>query len=105
MLLKNRVGLITGNSRGIDAATARLFSEQDASVAVNYNNSKNAAIKLIDEIKSKGGNALSVKVDVTDFNQVKNMVRIVTEYFGAIDTFVINAGMKFRYAPFLEQEW
>ena len=82
MLLKNRVGLITGNSREIGAATARLFSEQDASVAVNYNNSKDAAIKLIDEIKSKVGNAFSVKVDVTDFNQVKNMIKIVTQTFG-----------------------
>jgi len=105
MLLKNRVALITGSSRGIGAATARLFAEQGASVAVNYNNSKESAIKIVDEIKLKGGNAVAVKADVTDFNQVKNMVKLVTETFGAIDTLVINAGMKFKYAPFLEQEW
>jgi 3-oxoacyl-[acyl-carrier protein] reductase len=105
MLLENRIALVTGSSRGIGAAIAKLFAEQGASVAVNYNNSKDAAIKVVDEIRSKGGNAIAVKADVTDFAQVEKMVNIVTEQFGPIDTLVINASMKFKYAPFLEQEW
>jgi 3-oxoacyl-[acyl-carrier protein] reductase len=105
MLLKNRIALITGSSRGIGASTAKLFAEQGASVAVNYNKSENAAKAVLDEIKSKGGNAIAVKADVTDFRQVEKMVNIVTEKLGPVDTLVINASMKFKYAPFLEQEW
>lgn len=105
MLLKNRTALITGSSRGIGAATAKLFAEQGANVTINYNNSKDAAKKLVNEIKSGGGNAIAVKADVTDFAEVENLVNITTENFGAIDTLVINAGMNFKYAPFLEQEW
>lgn len=105
MLLKNRVALITGSSRGIGAATAKLFAEQGASVAVNYFHSEDAAEKIVDEIRSKGGNAISVKADVTDFAQVERMAGIITGAFGPIDTLVINASMKFKYAPFIEQEW
>ena len=105
MLLKNRVALITGSSRGIGAATAKLFAEHGASVAVNYNNSKESADEVIKEIISKGGNAIAVKADVTDFIQVKEMIKTITENFGNIDTLVINASMKFKYAPFLEQDW
>ncbi len=105
MLLKNRVALITGSSRGIGAATAKLFAEQGASVAVNYFHSEDAAKSVVDEINSKGGNAIAVKADITDFTQVEKMVNIITREFGPIDTLVINASMKFKYAPFLEQEW
>ncbi len=105
MLLKNRVALITGSSRGIGAATAKLFAEQGASVAVNYFHSEDAAKSVVDEINSKGGNAIAVKADVTDFAQVEKMINIITGEFGSIDTLVINASMKFKYAPFLEQEW
>ncbi len=78
MLLKNREALITGSSRGIGAATAKLFSEQGASVAVNYFYSEDAAKSVVDEINSKGGNAIAVKADVTDFAQVEKMVNIIT---------------------------
>lgn len=105
MLLKNRVALITGSSRGIGAATARLFAEQGASVAVNYFHSEDAAKKVVDDIKSEGGKAIAVKADVTDFAQVEDMAGAVTRTFGPIDTLVINASMKFKHAPFLEQDW
>ncbi len=105
MLLKNRVALITGSSRGIGAATAKLFAEQGAGVAVNYFHNEDAAKSVVDEINSKGGNAIAVKADITDFAQVEKMVNIITGEFGLIDTLVINASMKFKYAPFLEQEW
>lgn len=105
MLLKNRVTLITGSSRGIGAATAKLFAEQGASVGVNYFHSEDSAKAVVDEIRSKGGKAMAVKADITDFAQVQNMVGVITDEFGPIDTLVINASMKFKYAPFIEQEW
>ena len=105
MLLKNRIALITGSSRGIGASTAKLFAQHGASVAVNYNKSEDAAIRVVEEIVSKGGKAIAIKADVTDFNEVKNMVDRVTSEFGFIDTLIINASMHFKYAQFLEQEW
>ncbi len=105
MLLQNRTALITGSSRGIGAAIAKLFAKNGANVAINYNNSKEAGENLASEISAEGGNAIAVKADVTDFKQVENMINIVTEKFGFIDTLVINASMKFKYAPFMEQEW
>ncbi|MGE5621082.1 MAG: SDR family NAD(P)-dependent oxidoreductase [archaeon] len=104
-MLKNRVALITGSSRGIGAATAKLFAEQGASVAVNYANNKAAADAVVEEIKSKGGKAIAVQADVTNCEQVKNMINAVTEAFGDIDTLVLNAGMNFKQASFLNQEW
>lgn len=104
-MLKNRVALITGSSRGIGAATARLFAEQGASVAVNYTSNKDAAMSVVNDITAAGGKAIAVQADVTDCAQVKNMVTTVTESLGEIDTLVLNAGMNFKHAPFLEQEW
>lgn len=105
MLLKNRIALITGSSRGIGAATAKLFAEHGAAVAVNYSNSADSAKEVVKEIESKGGKAIAVKANVTDFNEVKAMVKTVNEKLGDIDTLVLNAGMNFKMAPLLEQEW
>ena len=105
MLLKNRTALVTGSSRGIGAATAKLFAEHGAAVAVNYSNSEDAANEVVKCIQDHGGKAIAVKANVTDFEEVKSMIKTVTEKLGAIDTLVLNAGMNFKIAPFLEQEW
>lgn len=104
-MLKNRVALITGSSRGIGAATAKLFAEQGALVAVNYSSNKAAAEAVVSEIESKGGKAIAIQADVTNCEQVKKMVDTVTETLGQIDVLVLNAGMNFKQASFLEQEW
>ena len=105
MLLEDRIALITGSSRGIGASTAKLFAEEGARVAVNYNKSEDAAQRVVDEIKSKGGTAIAVQADVTDFQQVDQMINRITAEWGPIDTLVINASMHFKFAPFIEQEW
>lgn len=62
MHLKDKVVLITGASRGIGAATARLASEEGAKVVVNYNTGEEAAQKVASELKSE---SLSIKADIT----------------------------------------
>jgi len=104
-LLQNRVALITGASRGIGAATAKLLARHGAAVGVNYYNSEDAAQEVVSTITADGGKALAVKGDVQDRSQVEAMVQQVTEALGAIDTLVLNARAAFAIAPFLEHRW
>ncbi|MDY6898317.1 MAG: SDR family NAD(P)-dependent oxidoreductase, partial [Cyanobacteriota bacterium] len=104
-LLQNRVVLITGASRGIGAAIAKLFAQHGAAVGVNYHSSEDAAKEVVEAIGSAGGKAMTVQADVRDKQQVESMVKQVTERFGAIDTLVLNANASFKIAPFMEQTW
>jgi len=105
MLLKDRIALITGASRGIGAATARLFGEHGAAVAVNYVNNEKSANEVAADIEKSGGRAFVVQADVTDSEQVNSMVNKVTDALGPIDTLVHNAGLQFKMAPFTEITW
>lgn len=104
-LLKDRVVLVTGASRGIGAATARLLSRYGAAVAINYYNCEIDAQQLVEEIASQGRKALAVKADVRNPHQVSTMVQQVSEAFGFIDTLVLNAHIPFPIRLFLEYEW
>lgn len=104
-LMSDRVVLITGASRGIGAATARLLGRQGAAVGVNYYTSEAAAQAIVDEITSSGGKALPVKADVRDPQQVEAMVQQVVEAFGSIDTLVSNANAAFFISPFVDTPW
>lgn len=101
-LMNDRVVLITGASRGIGAATAKLLGQHGAAVGVNYYGSEEAAQQVVEAIVSDGGRALAVKADVRDPQQVDAMVQQVSEAFGPIDTLVINANAGFPMAPFVD---
>lgn len=104
-LLSHKVALITGASRGIGAATARLFGENGAAVAVNCVAHTNAADAVVADITRLGGKAISVQADVTDPEQVKAMVSRTVSELGNIDILVLNAGINFPIVPFLEYQW
>lgn len=104
-LLQDRVALVTGASRGIGAATAKLLARHGAAVGVNYYSSESAAQEVVDAIASEGGKALAVKADVREMSEIESMVQQVTEAFGAIDTLILNANAAFEIAPFLEHKW
>ena len=104
-LLQNRVALITGASKGIGAAIAKLFARHGAAVGVNYRSSEAEAQEVVKEITNKGGKAIAVQADVLDKSQVESMYDRVTKELGAIDTVVLNANMPFTIAPFMEQTW
>ena len=105
MLLKDKVALITGASRGIGAETAKLFAHHGAKVVVNYVNNVEAARKVADEIISGNGEAMIVQADVTDNVQVEKMMIEIKAGFGDVDVLVINAGLRFKVAPFMLQTW
>ncbi len=102
MKLKNKIALITGASRGIGRSTALLFAKEGAKVAVNYFSSENEAKSVVEEIKKIGSEAIAIKCDVSNEEQVKSMVNQVLSKFGSLDILVNNAGIVFD-VPFLKR--
>lgn len=104
-LMTGRVALVTGASRGIGAATAKLLARHGAAVGVNYFGNEAAAQQVVDAIAADDGKAVAVKADVRDTSQVEAMVKQVSEAFGFIDTLVLNANASFAIAPFVDYQW
>ncbi len=92
--LDGQVAIVTGAGRGIGQAIARELAASGANVVINYGNSREAAETLGEEVESAYGvKALVVKADVTDYDQVGQMVAQVIETFGQVDILVNNAGI------------
>ena len=85
--------LITGASRGIGAATARLFAEKGWNVAVNYNKSAQAAEDLVRELTGLGVRACAIQADVSDPEQAAELVEQTVRELGGLDALVCNAGI------------
>jgi 3-oxoacyl-[acyl-carrier protein] reductase len=89
--LEQKVALITGSSRGIGAAIARLFAAHGAAVAVHGRDAQ-ALARIRGEIEQAGARAVDVTADVTQFDQIEAMRRRVEQELGPIDVLVANAG-------------
>ena len=87
------VMLITGGSRGIGAATARLAAARGYAVAVNYLASKAAAETLVEEIAAAGGRAIAVQGDVAVEGDVKRLFETVDSELGPLGVLINNAGI------------
>ncbi|MFG5862377.1 SDR family oxidoreductase [Metapseudomonas sp. CR1201] len=85
--------LITGASRGIGAATARLAAQRGYALGINYRQQRDAAEALVREIEVAGGRALALCADVGDEAQVLTMFEQLDRAFGRLDVLVNNAGM------------
>jgi 3-oxoacyl-[acyl-carrier protein] reductase len=92
MRLSGKVALITGAGQGIGRATALLFGQQGAKVAVADINEE-AATKTANDIVAAGGDAKAFTVNVGQAASVEAMVRAVVEWAGKIDVLVNNAGI------------
>ncbi|GHO70174.1 beta-ketoacyl-ACP reductase [Ktedonobacter sp. SOSP1-52] len=90
-LMKDRIALVTGGSRGIGAATAIQLGGHGARVAVNYYRNATAAQEVVETIERVGGKALAFQADVAKQEEVEQMVSRVRETLGPIDTLVLNA--------------
>jgi 3-oxoacyl-[acyl-carrier protein] reductase len=92
MKLKNKTAIITGGSNGLGKATALLFSREGANVVV-ADMDENAGIKVIDEIKNSGGRGLFVKVNVSNQEEVNQLVSAALKEFGKLHILINNAGI------------
>lgn len=100
-----KVALVTGASRGIGKACALRLAKDGYTVVVNYSRSEEEAQKVLDTIKSEGGDGMIYRADVSDQEQVKKMVRDVDKAYGQIDVLVNNAGIvKDEYLLMLNKE-
>ncbi len=90
--IAGKVVVITGASSGLGAATARHLSNLGATVVLGARR-KQKINELAAEINEKGGKALAIATDVTDVNQVKNLVDSAVKNYGKIDVLLNNAGL------------
>ncbi len=99
--------LITGASRGIGAATARLFAANGYAVAVNYRSSKDDAECLVNDIVANGGEAFAVQADVSIEQEATALIQTVLQRFGHLDVLVHNAGIAQQklLTDFSTEEW
>jgi len=101
-----KTALVTGGSRGIGSATCKALSTNHK-VVIGYSNSKEEAKKLEESINSNGGNAMSVKIDISDKNSINTAFEEIEESYGIVEVLVNNAGItKDNILPRMkESEW
>jgi len=96
--LSGKVAIVTGASKGIGAAIARLYARSGASVVVNYSNSRAAAEALVADIERSGGKAVALQADFSKTADVRRLFEETKRRFGALDILVNNAGV-YAFAP------
>lgn len=88
-----KVALITGSSRGIGRAIAERLGADGISVVVNYQTNEEAAEKVVAAIEANGGDAVAVRADVVDPQQLRGLFDAAEEHFGGLDILVNNVGI------------
>lgn len=92
MELECKSALVTGGSRGVGAATAKLLIEEGCKVAINYRASKDEAEQTAGELRSLGGEVITIAGDVAVDADCRRMVAEVAIAFGGLDILVNSAG-------------
>lgn len=88
-----QVLLVTGGSRGIGAATAKLAARRGYAVAVNYASRRDAADEVVQAIESAGGRAIAVQGDVAKEADILEMFNAIDRQLGRLTALVNNAGV------------
>jgi 3-oxoacyl-[acyl-carrier protein] reductase len=92
--LAGKTALVTGGSRGIGAACAKLLAARGATVAITYSKSAERAEALVAEIAADGGSAFAIAADAADAEAVKaGVTHAIDQLGGALDILVNNAGI------------
>jgi NAD(P)-dependent dehydrogenase (short-subunit alcohol dehydrogenase family) len=100
-----RVAVVTGASRGIGAATASVLAERGFRVVVNYRSSSAEADEVVRAATAAGGEAVAIRADVTEADDVSAMVSETERRWGRIDVVVHNALIPFAVTSFGDLTW
>lgn len=92
-----KIMLVTGAGRGIGAAIALRAAKEGYRVAVNYQNSKEAAEEVVRKIRSGGGEAVAIQGNVGNSEEVTRVFKELDEKLGTLDVLVNNAGILASY--------
>jgi 3-oxoacyl-[acyl-carrier protein] reductase len=92
-ILKGKVALVTGGSRGLGAATAEALADQGADVAISYVASADKAQAVVDRLQAKGVRAIAIRSDQADMAAAKPLIDRVVAHFGKLDILVNNAAI------------
>ena len=103
--LSKRVALVTGASRGLGESIAIKLGECGAKVAVNYFASPEKAERVVEQIKQAGGDAVALKADVREEEQVARLVKDTESRFGPIDIVVPNGTGPQPFIPIEKLTW
>ncbi len=91
--IAGKTALVTGASKGIGKAISLELARMGVKVAVNYNSSKSDAEQVVKAIADIGVEAMKVHADVSDLNQVNQMVDKINDTWGGVNILVNNAGI------------
>ncbi len=99
--------VITGASKGIGAAAAEEFAVLGYNVVINYYQSKEKALRLLEKIRKTGCRAIAVKADVSKFCEANDLIEKSLEEFGNIDILINNAGIAEQklFTDISEEDW
>ncbi|GAA4383494.1 MULTISPECIES: 3-oxoacyl-ACP reductase [Brevibacterium] len=96
--IAEQVVLVTGGARGLGAAVVKAFFQEGAALVINYRHSADAAHELAEAIRARGGQALAVEADVTDFRAVVAMFDAArAEFDRPVSTVINNALVDFSF--------
>jgi 3-oxoacyl-[acyl-carrier protein] reductase len=93
MELSQKTAIVTGSAVGVGRATALTLARRGANVVINYSRSEAEAQQTASDVEALGAQALLVRADVSQDDQVRDMVKRTVERFGSLDVLVNNAGI------------
>jgi 3-oxoacyl-[acyl-carrier protein] reductase len=91
-ILKGKVAVVTGASRGIGQATAELLAKHGAAVVINYATSAEEAKTVVEGIEAQGGKALAIQADIARLEDIRRLFQETIKHFARLDILVANAG-------------
>jgi len=93
--LDGKVAIVTGSSRGIGKAIAMKLAQEGAKVIINYSSSAEKAEAVVKQIQQQGGNAIAIQADMSQIDQIQQLVTQAVEKYGQLDILVSNAGIEY----------
>ncbi|WP_127019666.1 SDR family oxidoreductase [Rheinheimera mangrovi] len=99
-----KILIVTGGSRGIGAATAKLAAAQGYAVCVNYLTNQQAADAVVADIRAAGGTAVAMQADLADETQIVALFQRVDRELGPVTALVNNAGILEKQSSLLDMD-